>query len=166
MSRGASHDDSEGGDAPAETRSPRRCCCGCWRRVGFQRSGCRPRSTGISGPYSCIAISGSGCGRACRTRCTRSRWRTAYFSTLRRGMRVAGGDARPGSRRCAFHSDGSDAGQGEGVLTIRTSAPTTVTAGASMRMTRHLATSTPERAATRVAATAPPVAINNHAWKT
>jgi hypothetical protein len=64
-----------------------------------------------------------------------------------------------------LHSDGSDAAQGEGVLATRTSDPTTVTAGASMRMTRHLATSTPDRAATRVAATAPPVAINNHAWK-
>jgi hypothetical protein len=67
--------------------------------------------------------------------------------------------------RCAFHSDGSDAGQGKGVLATRTSAPATVTAGASMRMTRHLATSTPDRAATSAAATAPPVAINHHAWK-
>jgi hypothetical protein len=30
-------------------------------------------------------------------------------------------------------------------------------------MTRHLATSTPDKAATSAAATAPPVAINNHA---
>jgi haloalkane dehalogenase len=78
----------------------------------------------------------------------------------------------PFGRRCSsefsemrLHSDGSEAAQGEGVLATRTSDPTTVTAGASMRMTRHLATSTPDRAATRVAATAPPVAINNHAWK-
>ena len=49
-----------------------------------------------------------------------------------------------------LHSDGSDAAQGEGVLATRTSDPTTVTAGASVRMTRHLATSTPDRAATRV----------------
>ncbi len=45
----------------------------------------------------------------------------------------------------------------------RTSDPTTVTVGASMRMTRHLATSTPERAAARVTATIPPVAISD-AW--
>jgi len=46
----------------------------------------------------------------------------------------------------------------------RTSDPTTVTAGASMRVTRHLATSTPERAATTVTATTPPVAMSSHAW--
>jgi hypothetical protein len=45
----------------------------------------------------------------------------------------------------------------------RTSDPPTVTVGASMRMTRHLATSTPERAAARVTATTPPVAISD-AW--
>src|SRR5467141_1105551 len=48
----------------------------------------------------------------------------------------------------------------------RTSDPTTVTVGASMRMTRHLATSTPDRAATRVTATTPAVAISDHVWKT
>jgi hypothetical protein len=48
----------------------------------------------------------------------------------------------------------------------RTSDPITVTVGASMRMTRHLATSTPDRAATRVTATTPAVAIRDHVWKT
>jgi hypothetical protein len=55
--------------------------------------------------------------------------------------------------------------QGDGVSAARTSDPTTVTAGASMRVTRHLATSTPERAATMVTATIPAVAISSHAWK-
>jgi hypothetical protein len=41
----------------------------------------------------------------------------------------------------------------------------TVTAGASMRVTRHLATSTPDRAATRVMATTLAVATSNHPWK-
>jgi hypothetical protein len=41
-----------------------------------------------------------------------------------------------------------------------------MTVGASMRMTRHLATSTPDRAATRVTATTPAVAISDHVWKT
>jgi len=40
-------------------------------------------------------------------------------------------------------------------MIVRISDPTTVTAGAAMRMTRHLATSTPARAATRTAATLP-----------
>ena len=46
----------------------------------------------------------------------------------------------------------------------RTSDSTTVTVGASMRMTRHLATSRLHTAATRVTATIPAVAISNHAW--
>src|SRR6266850_321119 len=46
----------------------------------------------------------------------------------------------------------------------RNSDPRTVTVGASMRMTRHLATSTPDRAATRVTATTPAVAMSSHAW--
>src|SRR4030081_2814957 len=64
------------------------------------------------------------------------------------------------------HSDGSDVGSGDGISATRTSDPTTGTVGASMRKTRHLATSTRERAATRVTATTPAVAISNHAWKT
>jgi len=35
-----------------------------------------------------------------------------------------------------------------------------------MRMTRHLATSTPERAATRLTVMTPAVAISDHVWKT
>ena len=46
----------------------------------------------------------------------------------------------------------------------RNSDPTTVTAGASMRMTRHLATSRPDTAAPRVTATIPAVATSSHAW--
>jgi hypothetical protein len=45
---------------------------GCWRKIGFRRSGCRRPSFAICGRSSCTAISGSGCGRACRTRCMRS----------------------------------------------------------------------------------------------
>jgi hypothetical protein len=85
--------------------------------------------------------------------------------TLRRGMRPSGGDRLRRSPTCASRSDGSDAGQGDGVFAPRTSDTTTVTVGASMRMTRHLATSTPDRAAARVTATTPAVAISNHAWK-
>src|SRR5437763_6342557 len=35
----------------------------------FRRSGCPRPSIEISDPYSCTAISGSECGRACRKRC-------------------------------------------------------------------------------------------------
>ena len=33
----------------------------CWRRIDFRRSGCPRPSIEISDPYSCTAISGSGC---------------------------------------------------------------------------------------------------------
>src|SRR5882672_5899454 len=45
-----------------------------------------PPSTGISGPYSCTAVSGSACGRACRTRCMRSCWPTACGAATRCGI--------------------------------------------------------------------------------
>ena len=73
----------------------RRCCCSCWRRIGFRRSGCRPPSTGISGPCSCTVISGSACGRACRTRCTRSCWPTACGAVTRYGIVKARRCPRP-----------------------------------------------------------------------
>ena len=52
----------------------------------------------ISGPYSCTAISGFGCGRAYRTRCTRSCWRTACGVATRCGIVTA----RRASRPCRY----------------------------------------------------------------
>ena len=77
----------------------RRCCCSCWRRIGFRRSGCRPPSAEISDLYSCTAISGSGCGPECRTRSTRSCWPTACGAATRYGIVTA----RHCSRPCRYH---------------------------------------------------------------
>jgi len=76
----------------------RRCCCSCWRRIGFRPSGCRRRSFAICGRSSCTAINGSGCGRASRTRCMRSRWRTACGVATRCGI----ARARRCWRRCRW----------------------------------------------------------------